>query len=374
MTDHLAGLPREARGFWHRPHETDLDQVRATLAELKRLNMNQLFVETWFGGRLIFPHPDAVLPPHDFVGHYGPYGRHLLKAFIEEGAKSGIDVHAWVENFFIGIHHKDNPVPFLKDRQDWVLVNHDGSTRQKHEADYVFLDPANTQVLDHLERLYDAMVDLEGLASLHLDYIRYPVAYRTEMPDYHDDHGFTHVAENRFKLEYGYHGDVRVLVLQSKACRQDWHRFKIRQINGFVERLTTRYRKRIRISTAVFGNPAHALDVKCQDWQTWIKRGWIDILVPMAYDQDVDRVASEIRQMCQINQERCALYAGLAPGYLGLGVEHVIAQVEAVRQTCVQGVVLFATQNHLVRHFMGTSPGHEHDQDVLVNTVFKPIG
>jgi hypothetical protein len=44
------------------------------------------------------------------------------------------------------------------------------------------------------------------------------------------------------------------------------------------------------LSAAVFPNYAHAKSMVCQDWKTWLEKGWFDFISPMAYYHDAQKV------------------------------------------------------------------------------------
>lgn len=344
----------EVRGMWHRPFESSLDMVIQTLSDLKSMGINHLFVETFYNGQLIFDSQNSLTHTHAFVGFYGPYGTHLLKAFIEEGKKQGISIHAWVENFFIG--HSDHPKDhdLLKQKPHWAMENHDHTILQKQEKNYLFIDPAQPEVQAYLKKIYQDIINSGELASLHLDYIRYPVSYQGFNQEQSDDTGYSNYAISLFKKQYHIKGDMRSLVLNDQTIFNQWSNFKINIINQFVYNVHMMAKKNhVSISTAVFGDPNHALKVKMQDWLTWVKNGWIDIICPMAYYQQDTRVYHEVKTLIDKTKTYCVAYAGIAPSYIGLDPLANLSQVIAARKAGAQGVIFFATQNYLSHSFMG---------------------
>jgi len=189
------------KGMWHRPFETSIDDVKQTLKNVQDLGFNHLFVETFFNGRLIFDSLKTDIKTHDFVGDYGSYNHNLLKAFIEEGKNYGISIHAWVENFFIGQYSDINQRDEFY-QESWLLKNIDGTYLQKNEKNYLFLDPSHIKVRDILTDIYQEMIDIDGLYSLHLDYIRYPLCHDIDHSSLSDDTGYTDTAMSDFEKIY----------------------------------------------------------------------------------------------------------------------------------------------------------------------------
>jgi uncharacterized lipoprotein YddW (UPF0748 family) len=344
----------EVRGMWHRPFESDLESVRKTLATLKDMGINHLFVETFFNGQLIFESKTSLTDKHAFVGSYGPYGANLLKAFISEGLTYGIAIHAWVENFFVGQTNDPKSHHILTQKPYWAMQNHDHSICQKNEKNYIFLDPTHPEVQSYLMAIYLEIINSGTLESLHLDYIRYPVSYKGFNITDSDDTGYSDHALKSFIKTYDFKGDFRHEVTRDKALYDAWSLFKIDTINHFVEKISALAKSHhILISTAVFGDPNHALDIKMQDWMTWVKNGWIDIICPMAYYQSDEKVYNEVKRLVELTKPYCVAYAGIAPSYIGLDPLANLSQVVAVRKAEAQGVIFFATQNYLETNFMG---------------------
>jgi uncharacterized lipoprotein YddW (UPF0748 family) len=90
-----------------------------------------------------------------------------------------------------------------------------------------------------------------------------------------------------------------------------------------------------------------------QDWMLWVEKGMIDLIIPMAYYKDDKRVFDEVIKLNNRVAGRAKVYAGIAPAYMGLDTDMHYKQVIASRDAGVTGVVMFATQNYLTRHFMG---------------------
>ena len=97
----------QARGVWHRPNitgtETNLEGVCAVLDTLKKTGINLVFLETFYHGMTVYR---SNLIPY-YTGFdaydYSPYPDYL-SAFVAEAEKRGIEVHAWVEDFYVGVN------------------------------------------------------------------------------------------------------------------------------------------------------------------------------------------------------------------------------------------------------------------------------
>lgn len=352
-------------GMWHRPFERNIDEVRQTLKELNELGVTELFVETYFNGQLIYPSSVSMTPMHPFVGDYDAYGKNLLMAFIEEGKLVNIKIHAWVENFFVGRYDQMEDSFWYVNYQDWLLKNRDQTYLQKNEVNYVFLDPANPNVREYTLKIYKELMATYAIESLHLDYIRYPLVYQINAPDISDDVGYTRVALDEFAKQYKLQGDIYERLIEVDIYH-DWCAYKIKVIDDFVFEVFKLAKESHRVlSIAIFGDPSHAIKHKMQDWATWIKQSWIDIIIPMAYYQKSERVYEEVKRLNELVNKRATVYAGIAPAFMKLDVTEHEKQCEASFHAGSEGMIMFATQNYLSHHFMGDSKDRHELQEML---------
>ena len=369
----------EGRGVWHRPFETNLTAVRQTLEALHDIGINMLFVETFWMGRLIYPSNVPHTFQHGFTlnGYRDEtvdYGNNLLVAFIEEAKAFDIEVHAWVENFFVGFGTDINGSPILQAKPEWAQFNHDGTIPQKFETNYLFMDPANPEVREYLKQLYVEMAGFEGVASIHLDYIRYPVNTNPRSATNNGDTGYSAIAEREFKYLYGYTGDLRTLVIENAQAARDWQAYKTSTISSFVSNVFRRIKSEhpdVYLSTAIFGNVDNAIQTKNQDWKSWIDKGYIEMILPMAYYQSSLTVRNEAQKLNEIVGSNAFSYVGIAPTYMGFNDHLNTTQIHASLDAGSQGVTFFASQNYLIQHFNGRTTHNVKAQNILRQGTFR---
>ena len=336
-------------GMWHRPFEKNTQEVNQTLKELKSMGITDIFLETFFNGKSIFPCKKSIFDVHDFVIDYDIYGKNLLTCFIEEGRKYNIKVHAWVENFFIGVYKNKRSIQLYHKYPQYFLKTFENDIFQKEETNYVFLDPINPLVQKHILKIYE-QISQEDIASLHLDYIRYPLSYHQTILDLEGDSGYTDYAlkvfSNQMHIDQSF---IKERILTDEKVLNAWKKFKIETINQWVKKVKHIMRDK-KISTAVFGDIKHAINYKMQDWESWINSKWIDILIPMAYYKDASKIASEIREIKKYNIK---MITGLAPLYMGQNLDEEFHSVKVSLTENNEGIVLFASQKYLDNSFTG---------------------
>lgn len=340
----------QARGVWHRPNvtgkETDLEGICSVLDTFQKTGINLVFLETFFHGMTIYR--SAWVPYYTgFEDYdYGVYPDYLT-AFVSEASKRGIEVHAWVEDFYIGV--KENY--FTKHAPQWLMQTKDGSVRQSEGREYggyLFLDPANREVRQYLIRFYDELLTkFPRIAGLNLDYIRYPVS------DQADDTGYTEVAMDDFARQQG-------LTFSENAGREEkvaivaqhydqWVAYRAQQVTAFVgevREMVNSKHETVLLSTAVFPEQGKSFGDKKQDFSTWLERGYLDIITPMAYYDDVATLKNALEAMLP-GLSQCYCYAGISPTYHNLPDEQVLAQMQTTADAGTQGFVFFGSQSIL---------------------------
>lgn len=340
----------QARGVWHRPNitgvETDLAGVCSVLDTLQRAGINLVFLETFYHGMTVYR---TNLIPY-YTGFdafdYSPYPDYL-SAFVAEAGKRGIEVHAWVEDFYIGVDENY----FTKYLPQWLMVTQRGTVRQTEGADYggyLFLDPANPEVRQYLIRFYDELLTkFPEIAGLNLDYIRYPISSSS------DDTGFTEAAmagfaeENGLTFPEGASWEDKV-----KLVKQDygkWVNYRAGRVTAFVGEVYEMVKQDhpgVLLSTAVFPEQGKSFGDKKQDFNTWLSRGYLDIITPMAYYDDIDTLKSALNAMLP-GLADCYCYAGISPTYHDLSNEQVLAQMQTTEDVGADGFVFFGSQSIL---------------------------
>ena len=373
---------------WHRPvigKETSVEGIRATLELFKKVNLNTVYVETFWNGYTMTADSQYVDYHIEFKDcDYSPY-KDYLSAFIGEAHKLGIEVHAWVEDFFVGyegyeesniltgqLPNSDDLAPDAAERKGWVITDYQGNQYTQFEGGkYKFIDPSNPAVREFLIGYYRELLTEYDLDGINLDYIRYPVqngyGYSADNKNVPYDHGYSEYAAKKFLAEQGYDEGQQTL---SKLRRdlnkgtsfvweelyESWTQFKVRQINEFVNEIyelvkeledgrksdtTGAYtNSNIIISTSVFAD-SDVVTKKCQDWEYWFKQGWIEVATPMAYYQNANTVTQKIAEMIAKLDNISYNYAGIAPYFMGMNPYEEVVQAVAALSGGSFGTVIF---------------------------------
>ncbi len=341
----------ESRGVWYRPHETTLKEIQKTLDVMKKCNLNVLYVETFYNGSIIGK-SNITTTNEDVIHYHDTLHRHdYLNALIDEAHLRDIEVHAWVENFFVGESIKfDKNYP-----DDFRMINYNGSTIQGPndgnseivENGFIFLDPAHPKVQNYILSIYKELIENYNLDGFHIDYVRYPHGNL----NLETSNGYSLYAMNEFKKRYGYSPkeDVRKLVLDPKIY-QEWVHYRCNKITQFVKKvhhLIKSVRPNCKISMAVVPETTYAIQNKMQDWVPWVKKGWIDITLPMAYYFGTSEIEKSTRSLVKLNQLRAYSYTGILPNYKNAKDINNTFQIEACINNHAQGYSIFQLEDFL---------------------------
>jgi uncharacterized lipoprotein YddW (UPF0748 family) len=315
----------DTRGLWLRPKETNLEQVREHLQRIKDANINSIYLETWWDGYTIWPTSNKETTQNPIYK-----GFDVLKAYLEEGKKQGIEIHAWVENFFAG-------GPVVENHPDWLLISRKGDNFEptSYGVKWYWLNPALPQARDFVSDIYKELLSKYKVASLHLDYTRYPGS-----GDYTNDFGYDEYTRNLFKKESG----VDPLDLHPGDAHWDeWLKFRANIINTWVDRLVAEARETqpgIQITAAVWPNYDEAPKSHAQEAKYWIDKNYIDHLMHMSYVPDATLIEKDLKNSVQIAGGKTFVSSGIGT-FIDLTKAELVRQINAAIMAGADGSALF---------------------------------
>ena len=304
--------------------------------------INTIFFETINSSYTIYP--SQVAPQQNpLVKGWDP-----LEAAIELAHERDIELHAWIWTF-AAVNKRHNTIlnlprhhlgPVLSQRPEWAMTDHQGS-RFHYNSAKVFFDPANPEVRGYLQALINEIATKYDVDGIHLDYIRYPFQSSTGKITY----GYGASAREQFEHQTGYDP---VELNPYHPLWSSWIEFRTEQIDSFVEEVSQQLKEidpELTLSTAVFPIPQRDRLAKIQQgWETWVSREWIDMLVPMTYARDTERLNTLASPLLREFTQGKAL---LLPGIRLLNMSEIVAldQMQFLRGLATEGYALFAVEN-----------------------------
>jgi uncharacterized lipoprotein YddW (UPF0748 family) len=335
--------PVEGRGVWVRPTETTPAKIEATLDKIDAAGFNIVFLETIFQGYTIYPSAVAaaggIPAQRPSMAGFDP-----LKVWVDGAHRRGIELHPWVESFFVGSQSENGgPGPVLTAHPQWAAVEREdvgktGPQPSSQEVGYYFLDPAIPEARAYVEALYQEILTKYEVDGLHLDYIRYPVSQPWETAGF----SYSDFARAAFKAENGV--DPYSLT-PDDALWSAWNSWREKQVTSFVAEVREMQQQvapRAQVSAAVFADPADALTKKFQNWSDWVAKGYVDVLAGMSFGTSADSVARDTATMRTAVGDRNLLYTATYGPFRASTPDVVVDQIQAVRDAGSDGAALFA--------------------------------
>jgi uncharacterized lipoprotein YddW (UPF0748 family) len=370
-TTTLSALP-EVRAIW-------LDRGTIVAARSERqlalvfdrmaaAGINTVFLETVNAGYPIYP--SSVAPQQNPL----TVGWDPLAAAVKLAHERKMELHAWVWVFSAGNRRHNLLIgkpadylgPLLSVHPEWANRSQTGEIFAPEGKP--FLDPANPLVQEYLLKLYREIVTRYKVDGIHLDYIRYP---RQEPGA---DFGFGVAGRSQFQALTGI--DPVDISLNNSSLWWMWTEFRAKQVTQFVGRVSKEM-KQIKpdlvISAAVFPwRNIERLTKIQQDWEVWVARGDVDLLVPMTYAPDTSRfLQQEVQPVLKGVAQSPVL---ILPGVLLRDMQEteLLDQLQAVRDLPSGGYSLFAAE-HLRPSFERVFRTTKTERDTQILPYRKPF-
>lgn len=330
----------ENRAVWYRSNEKSDSEVRATVERMKQMNINALYLETWYNGRF------AGFSENPLVAHTTANGDYdVLEGFVRIGHENGIEVHAWVENFFIGtVEAQEQANTTLSKHFEgrWTVDRKGQNTYfySVSDTNFIFMNPYDREVRDFLLDLYRELLTKYEVDGIHLDYIRFP-----ELNYGKDDFGYNEDIVSAWQKQQG--TDVDPATLTSGELYDSFVLFRQEIINSFVSEVSGMLRETkpsASLSAAVYPLPDVYKKTIFQDCQNWVENGYVDELFSMTYGEDNRYVSENAAMYAKMAGDDCFYTTGISAfGETTSG--NFALQMTEVISAGADGVAIFALGN-----------------------------
>ena len=335
----------EFKGVWLRPVEKTPEDIKNTLDRVKSFGIENIFLETYFQGKTIFPSEtlaryNVQQQRNEFVG-FDP-----LKIWIEEAHKRNMKIHIWFQTFYAGNENPNkNPLNVVHVYPQWANVtkakyNSSIPVSSLSEHNGYFLDPANPAVHTYLLALLKEIIERYNPDGINLDYIRYPQSISAKFAGYElSNWGYTQYARNEFKNRYGV--DPVELVYGTEEWTY-WDKYRQDKVTDFVykAKLIT-YKKGIPLTAVIFPDRLKSMEVKMQDWKTWSVYNYVDGFTPLILTCDKDTADYLIRDIRVNSQPQTKIYPGLFVPFMNGNPDDLLRQIHQSRKLKASGVIMF---------------------------------
>ncbi len=268
--------PAEYRGVWVRPTQKSTAEVDAYVEQLYNKGINMISVETLYNSTMIMPMPEDSLFVHNPL--FG--GFDVLGAYIDSCHKRGMELHIWLPIFYVAdINGSNYRYSVAKKKPEWLCKDSTGQTIANTEG-FGMLNPGDEEARAFLLSTYEYILTNYDIDGFQLDYIRY---YDNSSGI---DYGYNESLIEGFKEKYPKYADQEITYNKSAAYWNDWAQYRrdvISEFVGMVRRLIDEVKPGVMLSADVVPDPTTGLNSNYQDYASWVKAGYLDLLHPMAY-------------------------------------------------------------------------------------------
>lgn len=257
----------------------------------------------------------------------------LLARLVPIAKKYNLEVHAWM----FTMNRPGDKV--AEQHPEWYAVSRDGKScfdEPPYVGYYKWLCPTRKESREHILSLIEGLSKVEGVASFHLDYIRYsdiflPIGLlpkynlkqETELPRY--DFCYCDVCTSEFEKEHHKNPND----FSNPAIDMEWKNFRLNKVKAIVDEAYKITHANGKILTAaVFPYPEMADHMVRQRWDKWN----IDAVLPMIYNvfynEEIDWIGYATQQgVNDLKGKNTELHTGIyVPGMTPEQLQEAIHQ------------------------------------------------
>jgi uncharacterized lipoprotein YddW (UPF0748 family) len=355
---------RETRALWvKRTTMVTPESVRELVRRAKEGSFTDLIVQVRGRGDAYYessiePRAEALIrQPADFDP---------LALAIEEAHREGIKVHAWINIYLVADLES---LPTSRDHTiykhpEWVMVPRGIATelydvspdrgayldriiefsRLNHnELEGLFVSPAHPGVKDNLLDIWMDIARRYEVDGLHFDYVRYP------NPQY----DYSRVSIDRFRLEIEkkltprerrallaqFQQDRFLYIKKFPAAYADFQRAQVTELVSRIYNGVKSVKPNAIISAAVFANEEDAERSRFQEWKEWLRKGWLDVVCPMAYTPDTETFRKQLLTAMSFASGK-SVWGGI--GAYKQTADSAVEKIRVMRELGAQGFILFS--------------------------------
>jgi len=333
------GASIEAQSFkkwvWLTPEAgLSTETWRARLEKLKEAGVHGLIVQVYGSHQAWYNTPDL------------PVVEPLLEKLIGLGKETDLEIHAWMWTM-----PNNNPY-HIANNPDWYAVNGNNQPSHTHPAYvgyYRFMCPNNPEVRNFIRSNVKHLAGFEGLAGIHLDYVRLPdviiaealqpvynIVQDREYPEY--DYCYCATCRKLFKEQSG----IDPLTdLADPSASEAWRQFRYNSVTSLVNgELAPEARAGGKqITAAVFPN----WESVRQQWSRWELDAFFPMLYHNFYNAPLEWIAENLEEQIAALLSPKPIYSGL---FLpALTPEELRKAAELSMEAGASGVSVFAYNN-----------------------------
>jgi len=250
----------------------------------------------------------------------------IIKTALPYAKKHHIELHAWIWTT------NRTEMSLRRAHPDWYQVNALGEScldiKLYNREHYRWLCPSRPETIQYLKERVAELAEIDGLAGIHLDFIRYPDAIlpyglqesRKVVQDKVYplwDFCYCDVCRKNFKDKTG----IDPMDLKDPTSNAEWMQYRWDALANVASELCKEIKSHGKIaSAAVFASPEESKKLVRQDWANFKN---IDVIFPMIYhkyygwpDQMVETATREGVEALKAHNSSGYLCSGLFVGHV----------------------------------------------------------
>ncbi len=289
------------RGVWLTNVDSDalysLDNIKKTVKVCKEQGFNLICVVTYNKGITLYPSKTMK----ELIGQEidsAFIGRDPLKELIEEAHKENIKVIAWFEFGFSSSYKLDGG-KIVKAKPNWASKNNEGKLVTKNGFDW--LNGFDPEVQDFMLSLIKEVVTNYNIDGVQGD---------DRLPAMPVEAGYEDYTVKKYASEHN--GNLPPKNFRDSA----WVNWRAEILNEYMAKIYKTV-KDIKPNVIVSMAPSiypWSKEEYLQDWPSWVKNGYVDLVIPQLYRQDLDayiKVLNDIVNDQLTKEELKKFYPGI---------------------------------------------------------------
>lgn len=238
----------------------------------------------------------------------------FLTQLIPLANQKNIKIHAWMWTL-------NRPGDIIANQHpDWYAVNRAGKNSLEYRAYvdyYQWLSPFHPEAREHIKNNVRKLTKVRGLASIHLDYVRYVdvilgadlqpkygLVQDHEMPEY--DYGYHPMAREGFKKIF----DKDPQDFEHPELSTEWRQYRLNAVTTLVNELVDiAHDNNHEMTAAVFPFPEMSRQMVRQAWNDWNLDGAYPMLYQNFYRENINWIGFATEQ--GVKDVDFPIYSGL---------------------------------------------------------------
>ncbi len=271
----------------------------------------------------------------------------ILKQIIPLANENNIKIHAWMwtlnrPNDSICIEHPE-----------WYAVNRLGKNSLEYRAYvdyYQWLSPFHPEARAYIKSNVKKLTKVEGLASIHLDYVRYVdvilgadlqpkygLVQDHEMPEY--DYGYHPIAREGFKTIFG----KDPIDFEHPELSTEWRQYRLNAVTSLVNELVDiAHESNHKMTAAVFPFPEMSRQMVRQAWDDWNLDAAYPMLYQNFYRENINWIGFATEQ--GVRDVSFPIFAGLYSPALK-NPEDLEKAIRLAKKNGAKGISIFTADN-----------------------------